>query len=507
MQDHSEKEMVDLFVEIERTLPVDTYEINGVKVWPYIRLSIKNKIDSYFLVNGGNQGKPRLPLPFSKRLKQVLNTFGRAMSLSFDALVYFPYKFFFSSEKIDLLMFCFNSPFLRTTDRGINRNLVGMIDTLEQQSRVKYKIIEYTAMQDMETHSDFPGFNISRVSAALNEWCRFQIACSEFGRKTELDFVEKINAILVEKNVPVKLESYKLVHEVNRIIRLSKWLGTFLVRHDVKKVVNVCYYGYVGMAVNLACYREGRQCIEYQHGVQTDYHPLYSNWRNVPKQGYELIPDSFWVWGNATYDVIHDWVKDQHFHQVEVVGNAWLDYFQKVEAPKVAFTEEKRQQYTGKKLILISLQAFPEHYRAHVTAAIAAFDGNYVWVLKEHPRYLLSDEQLEAEFGNFIRAGKVLLERQFSLYEMLTLLPIHAHLTAYSTVAFECEYYGIPTLFFHKNGVNGNARLIDKAPHLYEALDAESLMLNLTKALDTRVEQRIFMDKTVVVADKLLKGL
>ena len=40
----------------------------------------------------------------------------------------------------------------------------------------------------------------------------------------------------------------------------------------------------------------------------------------------------------------------------------------------VTFTDEQAQQYRDKKLILVSLQAFPEHYQAHVTEAIKAFE-------------------------------------------------------------------------------------------------------------------------------------
>lgn len=523
MQTHNEKAMVDLFVEIEQTLPVDTFEINGVKAWPYIRLSLKNKIDAFFLINGGHATNAPCAKPSRSKLsrlqgaKQVGRTFASACGATFKALAQFPFRRIFSSRPIDVLMFCFNAPFLRVGERGINRNVVAMVEALErsearQGKPASYQILQYTRLDDTSVHPDFPGLNISLIAAALNEWCRFRIALSGFKisclrNTTELDYVTQINHILQQRQVPVVLETHKLQHEMQRIVNLANGLQGFLQRHGVKKVVNVCYYGYVGMAVSLACYREKIQCIEYQHGVQTEYHPLYSNWRNVPEQGYELIPDTFWVWGQATFDVINDWVQQQHFHKVEITGNAWLEYFQEVEAQNVMFTDEQAQQYSDKKLILVSLQAFPEHYQAHVTEAIKAFDDDYIWVLKEHPSHWLSDEHRESEFGELIRRGKVVIERRFSIYELLTLLPVRAHLTAYSTVAFECEFYGIPTLFFHENGVIGNANLIERASHLYPALDTETLLRNLQTALATPVQAQIFMAKSVTVADNLLKGL
>lgn len=520
MQAHNEKAMVDLFVEIEQRLPVETFEIQGVKAWPYIRLSLKNKIDAFFLINGGHaqtqsaQTKPPLTkatvtkTSLIKRLKHVAKSFSSAFRATLKAVSRFPIRAYFSSEPIDVLMFCFNAPFLRTGERGINRNLIAMVDGLERRSSpVKYRIFQYTRLDDTHVHPDFPGLNISLIAAALNEWCRFRIALSGLRRGQELDYVDQINEILQQRQVPVVLETHKLQHEMQRIIHFANGLRRFLQRHEVKKVVNVCYYGYVGMAVSLACHRETISCVEYQHGVQTEYHPLYSNWRNVPNGGYELIPDTFWVWGQATYNVINDWVKNQQFHQVMITGNAWLQYFQEVEAQKVAFTEEQARQYHNKKLILVSLQAFPEHYQSHVTQAIQTFDDDYLWVLKEHPSHWLSDSQIEAEFGELIRQGKVVIERRFSIYELLTLLPVRAHLTAYSTVAFECEFYGIPTLFFHENGVVGNANLIAQATHLYPALALDTLLDNLNKALAAPVAAQIFMAKNVTVVDNLLSGL
>ncbi|MCY7296223.1 hypothetical protein [Alteromonas sp. a30] len=503
MQDHSEKSMVDLFVEMEQTLPVNTYDINGVNAWPYIRLSIKNKIDSHFLVHGGNPRSASTP-SFISRVKLAARLFGQSCRLVIKGVWQFPWRHYFSKTSIDILMFCFNSAYMRVGEKEINRNLIGMVDGLQKAQNQRFYIWEYTAIDDVKSKPDFPGLNITPVSAALNEWCRFRIAFSDLFPKKEWDFVTQINIFLEAKGLPVRLESHKLFHEMQRIITFSQFLRPYLVRHNVKKVINVCYYSYVGMAVNLACYREKRLSIEYQHGVQTEFHPLYSNWSNVPEKGYALLPEAFWLWGEATYQVIHQWAQHQRFHVAKIVGNAWLPYFSEQIAGTLTLTPAQQARYANKTLILVSLQAFPEHYRTHVTEAMKQSDDNWLWVLKEHPRYLLSDAQLESEFGTLLQQGKVIVERDFSLYEMLSLISFDVHLTAYSTVAFECEYYGIPTIFFHENGVKGNATLLEQAAHFYSGLQCDELLRNMQLALNIDEIQPIYMAKDVSVVDALL---
>ncbi|UAA39539.1 hypothetical protein KIH87_04050 [Paraneptunicella aestuarii] len=513
MLQHNEKSMVDVFVSMERVLPVHEFEMHGVKVWPYVRLSIKNKLDSYFLVNKGKVPVHRPEPSMGQKLRQLAQITGSALKLSWRALRHFSanrfafVRQFFQSRPVDFLMFCFNSEYMQVGEKQINRNLMGILQGLKQSGHENYQIWEYTSVPDVKIKLDFPGFNITPLSAMLNEWCRWRIALSCFFSQKEAPFVQQVNDYLALHDIPVKLETYKLDHEVRRIVWLANIIERFLRLHSVKKVINICYYGYLGMAVNLACYRAGVLSIEYQHGVQTQFHPMYSNWRNVPEEGYELLPEAFWVWGNATENMITDWAQSHSFHKVLTVGNAWLEFFKQQIQSQQHKEDALLPVYQNKTLILVSLQAFPEHYQSHVTEVMRRSPDDWVWILKEHPRYLLTPEQLQAEFGDMVAKGKVVLERRFSIYELLSLLPIKAHLTAYSTVAFECEYYGVPTVFFHENGINGNSELIPQANHLFAALDADTLYKCVEKALQLTSIKPIYMAEHITVVDELLKDV
>ncbi len=66
--------------------------------------------------------------------------------------------------------------------------------------------------------------------------------------------------------------------------------------------------------------------IEFQHGQQGENSIFYSNWNNVPKQGFKLVPKYFWVWENRFKKKLNHWMQFQDFHRVIVGGSLWYDY-------------------------------------------------------------------------------------------------------------------------------------------------------------------------------------
>jgi len=489
MKEHSEKNIIDLLNDIETRLPVADYTIDGVQIWPYIRLSIKNKVDSYYLTSITSTQKKE-SYAFFSRLKSLCLMGG-------DFVRKFDFSYFLGKKKLDILLFSFNGSHLHAGKHKVNRNIVDIVESPDLNAHVW----QYTTLNDLHLEKGFPGVNIALLAGLVNEYYRLRITMSK-GRCEEYAFINKINKILVEKGLPFQLESHKIKYEVKRIFFLSKLLAKLLERYDVSKVINVCYYGFVGMAVNLACKKLGIPSIEYQHGVQTRYHPMYSNWVNVPENGYAMLPSDFWVWGTHTYDVISHWTQQSRVHNVEVVGNAWLAYYQRRVFPLV--TSPTPDIYRNDKIkILVSLQAFPEHYKSFITDCIKSSPDKWLWVLKEHPRCLMTDEQVQAEFGELLQRNKVYLERNLSLYELLNKCHFSSHITAYSTVAFECEYYGIPTVFFHENGIEGNRELIEQYPHFFAANNAIELLSGVEQSLSTQIAKPVYMSKQMLLTEKL----
>lgn len=510
-------------LEFERDYPVADIVIKDIKIWPYMKVSMLHKLQSHFYVNKGKIRASHQQKPVKEKLINLGKTLLNALKLTAKTLSTFPFKHYFSCHAVNTVMFAYNTKSLDVGPRRINRYLVGVVEDYERLGHTDYEIWEYNSLDAVDNKATFAGVNMTYLSATVNEWCKCRIALSSLFPQKETDYVEAFNRFLTHKGIPVQLESYKLRHEIKRIDFMSRLLQPFFERHQVKNVINICYYGYLAIAANLACYRAGIKSVDYQHGILTRVDPFYTHWSHVPDSGYALLPKTFWVWGDVGYDIVNEWIAKQSFHQVKVVGNAWLSYFSNTSkasaqssdsaSPSFKSTSEPssdlsselslKQSLQDKKVILLSLQTFPQDYPSFVTQVIHDSPDDWVFIIKEHPRYHLTQTQLSDEFGELLDAGKVVLMRDYSIYELLAQFPIDVNLTPYSTVAFECEYFGVPTVFFHEVGIKGNMALIRTTPHLMGALDADSLMENIKIALQLEQIEPVYMAKQVTIGSAM----
>lgn len=60
----------------------------------------------------------------------------------------------------------------------------------------------------------------------------------------------------------------------------------------------VSYYSLVGYAFCHACNAIGIRSVDLQHGAIGDSHPAYCAWRQVPTDGYNVLPSHFWCWSD-----------------------------------------------------------------------------------------------------------------------------------------------------------------------------------------------------------------
>ena len=78
-------------------------------------------------------------------------------------------------------------------------------------------------------------------------------------------------------------------------------------------------YGFNYAANNL-----GIRSYDVQHGLQGYLHPAYF-FKNVPDEGYNILPSIFWVWDNSSYKNIESWSGNSH-HETLLGGNPWITY-------------------------------------------------------------------------------------------------------------------------------------------------------------------------------------
>ena len=193
--------------------------------------------------------------------------------------------------------------------------------------------------------------------------------------------------------------------------------------------------------------------IEYQHGQQGENSLTYSNWLNVPKNGFSLIPKLFWVWDDIFKIKFKKWMKNQNFHKVETVGFFWKEFLEK----KIELNKN-HDLISDKKLILYCLQ-YPKIEKAVLDTMRQL--KNVRWLVRLHPRTLDSIEEI-----NDILIKIDSLDYDLKLSNQLNfeiiLMNCDILITKWSTVAFESLIFGKKTIIFSKNGFDAYKLFIDQ---------------------------------------------
>ena len=126
-----------------------------------------------------------------------------------------------------------------------------------------------------------------------------------------------------------------------------------------KHVLFECYYNADIFGLIAACKKRNIQTTDIQHGKQGTHHPMYSHWGKIPPEGYTMLPDFFWNWGEDSKTNIKRWqVENGSKHQPVVGGNLWLMQWKEkdIYAPNSAEKEWIQSLVQYDRVVLFSLQ-------------------------------------------------------------------------------------------------------------------------------------------------------
>jgi hypothetical protein len=243
---------------------------------------------------------------------------------------------------------------------------------------------------------------------------------------------------------------------------------------EPKLLFITCCYCEKAMAAILACNDLSIPSVEFQHGAQNDNNPFLTNWTKVPPDGYQMLPDLFWNWGEASSERIKKWTCQSTRHESFVGGNLWIS---KWLADDFHTDDCNRYQIDkifppNHKHLLICLQLWPESLPDFVAEVIKDSPRHWIWHIRHHPRHPVSYEDLHRFLGS---KGDINIDLHTASSMPLYLLLKHVdlHLTGYSTVAFEAAQFNVPTIFYHPNAKDGFKDLLEDDFFLYADSDQQ----------------------------------
>lgn len=462
------KELISILTSIEADLDVNSIKYDGYVIWPLVRIQLAMRLmhASRPQIMSGNPSPQKMSLKqVDRKIRKVATILGRNLKNG-------------PLRKKDLAFM------IRTSERS---NLVGGTwysrhgDCFSDMFEDKYSIqlLEFSDNGLFPTPQPRSSFLLD-IEFSTNEIKR------KLTRYNKISKISGFSAFLehLEINKILWSDAEKQVSEsLQTIFALKKTFTRIIRKLDPELFFITCCYCEKSMAAILACSDLNIPVVEFQHGAQNDNNPFLTHWTKVPSDGYEMLPDLFWNWGEASAERIQKWAGKTTRHKAFVGGNLWIskwirDGFQTDDCNEYDIV---RLFQPNKKHLLISLQLWPDSLPAFLLDILRDSPCEWFWHFRQHPRHPISEKELKQILGNFSKVNYELhTASAMPLY--LLLKHIDLHLTGYSTVAFEAAQFSVPTIFYHTNARDGFKRIIDDNLFCY-ADDRDRLLFQIKKKL------------------------
>jgi hypothetical protein len=467
---------VELLAEVERRFDVNSVLYKDLHLWPLVRLRLWQQLlnPRWGTSKTASQRHTSSPIDFVWRIKSLtqafVSTYRQNVAQMTSLRAVEPVEFTFFSRAVEHAD--------QVDDRFYNRFLDPLIDLVEEEHG--FVKIELPSDKAQETMPRFrpavfvdPEYYHVRERLARQVWPWHNIAKID-GLADLLDF----GANLTDSE---KIDRNKFIITVQRLDQYRSFFEDVLSVIEPKVVFLVCYYYPVAMALIWACRRLGIVSVDIQHGNQEN-HGLYARWTNVPKGGYDLLPDIFWVWGASAKDNICDWHLRGSQHNWPVVGgNLWLAKWLHGEYPIDARTEDFVDRLgLFEKVILFSLQWIDDPLPEHVLHTMRRSPSSWLWLIRLHPLQKQSQQEIHEIIEQYnIQSFEISQATHSPLYSLLK--HCDHHITCWSTTGYEALAFGVPTTIVHPTGTQVYERYV-KNGVFGVALDSDELLAHLHQA-------------------------
>ena len=283
----STKEMVNRFLDIEKTHGLFDKDINGYFFWPYMRFNVFSALQ-----------RAMMPLSeshpdFTHRKRFKGWAFFRYVFLRKfrKILAYLKYNPLLALRRRPLL-FALEPRLMPIGDRGA---IPIMLDFFVEQLSLPYAVLEYASGKE---YAELP--SNYRTFRPFASWIRKFLCKYSVRRKSvsdplrsavedALSCIEKEFDVFLPKKDLASLATGQMINY--RIYRPV--FKKYLKRLGVKCVVTSCHYHPLNMLLGEVAYEMGIRRVELMHGLVSREHIAY----NLPQKSALHTPDDLLVWG------------------------------------------------------------------------------------------------------------------------------------------------------------------------------------------------------------------
>jgi hypothetical protein len=436
-------DIMNLLNEVEERFPVNQWMINGIHIWPLIRLELATDLTNYSMYpalyrSARSVSKERRLTTLLMKETSGLLRFGHAYVKDFSKNA--------NPQKAEVVFLNDGISFSYLIDSWYDKWCDPFVSRLSRDNiRAFLMTPSHHYFIPRRTSSMFIQPYLDKIRAKT----LFSLKRG-FGEET-LDGFQEFMDFIESKDLKVSLPNFRRIK--NEYILIKKYAEFFeqvFYRIKPRYAFLVSYYNITGMAFNLACHHLGIITIDIQHGLQGHLHWAYGRWGNVPEAGFELLPKFFWVWSDFEAEAIRKWSSRlSPWHQPIIGGNLFLDLWRSSNNEIVQYYDEKignvKREKRGLIHVLYTIGYEEMDKLATVFNTMRQSESLCYWWLRVHPGKLRDKESFKKlVWQHRILNGEVDLATDLPLYALLRQMDLH--LTFYSSSVFEAEDLGVPSV-------------------------------------------------------------
>tara|TARA_Y100000294_G_scaffold177740_1_gene204570 strand:+ start:1090 stop:2568 length:1479 start_codon:yes stop_codon:yes gene_type:complete len=423
---------------LEEKLNKNQLKYKNIKLLPFIRLLLftESNIKNIIKLN-----KKNFISRFVFFFLRIHNIIIKKIKYIFDI-----YKL--KKKKIDLIFFSHNQFYY---DNIENKKTNLFIDPYFKALKKKFNSLKVEIVPinyKNKNNKLFEPYYLNLLNVSTSSYIKkFFGLNSENEKNTYKNFNLKYVKSIIGNSQYIKMNK-----KLDQIIFDYQIIKIFLKQLKPKIVFFNCYYLYENFSLILACKDLGIKTVDIQHGGQELYHLMYSNWFKPQKNGYELLPEYFWVWGkNQKNDGFLNHKKTKHKYMVG--GKLQLNFWKKNKNYFDKYLKEEKKLFlsNAKKYDKIIMFAVTFEIPDIVIDLIKSSPKNWLWLFRYHPRHtnMAGIEKKLYKLKNFN------VEFKFSSKVDLNFLlnNITHVIVEYSSVIYDAEYFNVSSIILNKKKI------------------------------------------------------
>lgn len=422
--------------QLEKEFPVSEWKLFGFHIWPVLRVSLGLKLSQQSFLKEKNQLTSSNSSIISDSIQTIFNSVYNSIADSTNNQSL--------RNKYDVVFLNASSTrYYKLGNNWFNPFSDSFINHLEKEN-ISSLVLEYP-----DNNKKIPRYRPSKFIGTGINLMNLNVLFQKRFEKAEHFKPEGFDNFLKRVNLPSDFFLKKILRVLNYSILFEK----ILKKTQPSLVIVEGYYSYIAMGLLLAAKKSGIKTIDIQHGVQSENDLLFSNWTNIPKGGYELLPDVFWCWSNVEKENIDKWtVKSDNLFLSFAGGNPVLEINDDDENIKSFQQEILTEKNKNLKNILYTHQASFEISEL-LFKVIQSSPKNWKWWFRFHPQYPEAQSKVLAKLAKY-NFKNVITESVTEYPLPLLLKNMDLHVTEFSSTVLEAEMLGVPSILLTETGAD-----------------------------------------------------